>query len=129
MLLNLEIPFYKQVNWRDPTGGGPLILNQSEQQPIVEDTFIEAKVVDNKAGFPIGHWGEESVEETMTSTITETSTSKKSSSTSEHEAVESSSSSDEAQEGVRSKVIEHHHEEEIIEANEQVRKTEYWKIQ
>jgi hypothetical protein len=99
-------------------------FSQLEHQPIIEETFVETKVVSNKAGFP----GEEDgLHETTTTTITETS--KKISTSSEHDVhitddirrkSSSSSSSDDGKEGVRSKVIEHYHEEETLEANEQV---------
>ena len=83
-----------------------------EQQPIVEESFIETKVIDNKSDFPIGQWEGNGLRETITTTITE-----------KHEvAASSSSSSDDDQEGVRSKVITHHHEEETFEATEQVNK-------
>ena len=88
-----------------------------EQQPILEETFIETRVIDNKAEFPIGQWEGNGLHETITTTITEKS--KKISTSSEHEIAAPSHGT---QEGVRSKVITHHHEEETVEENEQVNK-------
>jgi ankyrin len=117
-----------------------------EQQPIVEETFIETKVIDSNMAEPIierediseyreAPWKEEVSHETMrqvSETMVIEETRKISTSASEHEveheeekrkssSSSSSSSSDDDQEGVRSKEIKHHYEEEAADdINEQV---------
>jgi hypothetical protein len=107
-----------------------------EQQPILEEPFIERNVVDSNMAEPMieredvseyreAAWQEQFSHETMrqVSETTVTEETRKISSSSDHQEQDRDSSpysSDEDQEGVRSKEIKHHHEEETIEeTNEQ----------
>jgi len=111
-------------------------FSQLEQQPIVEETLIETKVIDSNMAEPIIQkedvseyhempWKEEISHETMrqvseTFVAEETRKISTTSEEEEHERKSSSSSSDDDQEGVRSKEIKHHYEEETNEITEQV---------
>merc|ERR1712223_267465 len=102
-----------------------------EQQPILEEPFIERNVVDSNMAEPMieredvseyreAAWQEQFSHETMrqVSETTVTEETRKVSSSSDHPEQDRDSSpysSDEDQEGVRSKEIKHHHEEETIE--------------